>query len=364
MTITGFDHVEFYVGDLAEAASTLLGGYGFRLTGRETCAAAAAGQRSSLFQQGHVKIVLTCATSPDHPAAGYVSRLGDGVPVIAFRTDDVRQAFSAAVAEGATPVSDPVFTGASDDGVGIAEVSGFGDVVHRLVQRTGRGAGFAPGTIEAAGDEKGADPADRTDGELLQYLDHVATCLPAGLLDKTVGFYRDAFGFDVIFDERIVVGGQAMISKVVQVKAGRATFTLIEPDLTREPGQIDDFLQAHDGAGVQHLALGTADISKAVRRLSAHGVSFLSAPDGYYRVLEQRLGTLEIPVEVLRESSVLADRDRWGQMFQIFTRSRHKRSTFFFELIERRGARTFGTSNIHALYEALDTEQAKTGQVN
>lgn len=364
MTITGFDHAEFHVGDLAEAVSTLLGGYGFRLTGRETRAAAAAGQQSSLFQQGQVKILLTCATSPDHPAAGYVSRHGDGVAVIAFGTDDVRQAFSDAVAGGATPVSGPVFTGAGDDSVGIAEVSGFGDVVHRLVQRTGRGAEFAPGTIEPAGDDEGPDGAEHADGELVRYLDHVAVCLPAGLLDKTVDFYRDAFGLNVIFDERIEVGGQAMISKVVQDKAGRATFTLIEPDLTREPGQIDEFLQVHDGAGVQHVALGTSDIPEAVRRLSARGVPFLSAPDGYYHALEGRLGTLEIPVEVLREFNVLADRDQWGQMFQIFTRSRHKRSTFFFELIERRGALTFGTSNIHALYEALDTEQAKTDQVN
>jgi 4-hydroxymandelate synthase len=364
MTITGFDHIEFYVGDLAEAVSTLLSGYGFRLTGRETPAVAAAGQRSSLFRQGQVKIVLTCATSPDHPAPGYVSRHGDGVAVIAFQTDDVRQAFSDAVAGGATPVSGPVFTGTGDDSVGTAEVSGFGDIVHRLVQRTGRGAEFAPGTIEPAADDAGPEPPDRADGVLVRYLDHVAACLPAGLLDKTVDFYRDAFGLNVIFDERIEVGGQAMISKVVQDKTGRATFTLIEPDLTREPGQIDDFLQAHDGAGVQHLALGTSGIAEAVRRLSARGVPFLSAPDGYYRALEGRLGTLAIPVEVLREFNVLADRDQWGQMFQIFTRSRHKRSTFFFELIERQGALTFGTNNIHALYEALDTEQAKTGQVN
>jgi 4-hydroxymandelate synthase len=364
MTITGFDHVEFYVGDLAEAASTLLGGYGFRLTGREAYAAAAAGQRSSLFEQGQIKIVLTCATSADHPALGYVSRHGDGVAVIAFRTDDVRQAFSDAVAGGALPVFGPVFSGVGDDSVGTAEVSGFGDVVHRFVQRTGRGAEFAPGTIEAAGGDDAPDPADQADDGLLRFLDHVAVCLPAGQLGQTVNFYRDAFGLTVIFDERIEVGGQAMISKVVQDASGRATFTLIEPDLTREPGQIDDFLQAHDGAGVQHLALGTSGIATAVRRLSARGVPFLTAPDGYYRALEGRLGTLAIPVEVLQEVNVLADRDQWGQMFQIFTRSRHERSTFFFELIERQGARTFGTNNIHALYEALDTEQAKIDQLN
>jgi 4-hydroxymandelate synthase len=358
MTITGFDHVEFYVGDLAAAASRLLDGYGFRITGRETFAAAAAGKRSLLFQQGQVKIVLTQAASPDHPAPRYVSRHGDGVAVIAFRTDDVRQAFSDAVAGGAAAISAPVVTGTGDDSVGTAEVSGFGDVVHRLVQRTGRGTEFAPGTIEQAKDGDSPGQAGPAEGELLRILDHIAVCLPAGLLETTVDFYRDAFGLSVIFDERIEVGGQAMISKVVQDKEGLATFTLIEPDLTREPGQIDEFLRAHDGAGVQHLALGTVDISAAVRTMSERGVEFLTAPDGYYRALEGRLGALAIPVQVLQDSNVLADGDQWGQMFQIFARSRHERSTFFFELIERRGALTFGTRNIHALYEALDTERA------
>jgi 4-hydroxymandelate synthase len=253
---------------------------------------------------------------------------------------------------GATPLASPEFTRSGDTVVGTAVVSGFGDVVHRLVQRTGPADEFAPGTIEML---PSAEPAS---AELLEILDHVAACLPAGEVDASVRYYHDVFGFTEIFDERIEVGGQAMISKVVQDEAGSVTFTLIEPDLTQDPGQIDDFLKAHAGAGVQHLAFRTSSIADAVRRLSGRGVEFLTAPDGYYRALEARLGVLAIPVPVLRELNVLADSDRWGQMFQIFARSTHERRTFFFELIERKGALTFGSSNIKALYEALEDTRA------
>ena len=206
------------------------------------------------------------------------------------------------------------------------------------------------------GRRKGA--AQRPDGELFEDLDHAAICLGPGQIEPVVRFYRAAFGFGHTFDERIEVGDQAMISKVVQDPAGTVTFTLLEPDPELAPGQIDQFLAAHDGAGVQHLALRTPDIVQAVRALSDRGIEFLTAPAGYYRSLEGRLGVFPIPVDVLRDMNVLADRDQWGQLFQIFSHSTHERRTFFFELIERRGARTFGSGNIKALYEALNEEQS------
>jgi 4-hydroxymandelate synthase len=270
------------------------------------------------------------------------------------------------VAAGAEPVAAPAYastaaastatagasTTVSTGGgrVGTAVVSGFGDVTHKLVERDGRTDEFAPGVIRMT-------PAAAGDG-LLAAVDHVAVCLPAGQLDGTVRFYQDVFGLAQTFDERIEVGGQAMLSKVVQDPQRTATFTLIEPDLRLEPGQIDEFLAAHGGAGVQHLALRTDDITGAIRTLSGRGVEFLQAPDGYYRSLESRLGDLAIPAAELRKLNVLADSDPWGQMFQIFTRSTHERQTFFLELIERRGGRTFGTRNIQALYEALDDARA------
>jgi 4-hydroxymandelate synthase len=354
MTILGIDHVEFYVADLEKAAAALCQGFGFRTActapaGPADPGNAAAGSRSLLLRQGGIKLVLTAASSPGHPAADFVQRHGDGVASIAFRADDVRQEFAAAVTGGAVPIAAPELAGREDlvAGEGIvwqAVVSGFGDVTHRLVERDG-----------PAGEE---EPAQRRGGELFEALDHVAICLPPGELEAVVRFYRDAFGFAHTFDERIEVGGQAMVSKVLQDRAGAVTFTLLEPDPTLNPGQIDQFLSAHGGAGVQHLALRTPDIVQAVRALSASGIEFLSAPAGYYRSLEGRLGASPIPVHVLRDVNVLADRDQWGQLFQIFSHSTHERRTFFFELIERRGARTFGSGNIKALYEALNEEQS------
>jgi 4-hydroxymandelate synthase len=358
MTISGIDHVEYYVGDLAKSATTLCDAFGFKVAGRQAAGTGPSGQQSLLLAQGQIRLLLTTATSASHPAAHYVKRHGDGVAVIAFRTGDVRRTFAETVAAGAKAAASPKFAGTGDAVVGTAVVSGFGDVLHKLVQRADPDSEFAPGAIEMTpargpGDGAGDGP------ELLEALDHVAVCLQPGELDSTVRFYRDVFGLAQIYDERIEVGSQAMLSKVVQDAAATVTFTLIEPDLSREPGQIDDYLTAHDGAGVQHLAFRTADIALAVQTISGRGVEFLVAPAGYYQTLQARLGMLAIPVPVLRELNVLADRDRWGQMFQIFARSTHPRHTFFLELIERKGALTFGSRNIQALYEALEDEHAE-----
>jgi 4-hydroxymandelate synthase len=309
-------------------------------------AATATGSQSVLLRQGTIRMALTTATARDHPAAGFVQRHGDGVASIAFLTDDVRQAFDKAVAAGAEPIAAPTVAESEDGRVHQAVVSGFGDVTHRLVARD------EPGGEAVAAQER--------DGELFEALDHAAICLSPGQLEAVVGFYWNAFGLAYTFDERIEVGGQAMTSRVVQDRTGAVTFTLLEPDPELDPGQIDQFLAAHDGPGVQHLALRTPGIVHAVRTLSGRGVEFLTAPAGYYRSLEGRLGPFDLPVGVLREVNVLADRDQWGQLFQIFSHSTHERRTFFFELIERRGARTFGSGNIRALYEALDDEQASS----
>jgi 4-hydroxymandelate synthase len=358
MDIRGIDHVEFYVGDARQAAFVLCTAYGFRICGQGGPETGLAGQRSLLLAQGESRVLLTSALDARHPAADFVSRHGDAVAVIAFGAGDVVAAYAAAVAAGATPVEPPTVHERDGTAVTTATVSGFGDVVHRLVQRQDAGpdhvAGnaFLPGTIEPVD----APPPDGP--SLLHAIDHAAICIPAGELEPTVRYYRDVFGFAPIFEEYIEIGGQGMFSRVVQSPSGGATFTLIQPDISRRPGQIDDFLAWHGGPGVQHLALSTTDIVAAVRRLSGRGVGFAFTPGGYYDALAERLGPTDIPVEQLREHGILADRDHWGRMYQIFAKSGHVRSTFFWELIERRGARTFGTSNIPALYEAKERELA------
>jgi 4-hydroxymandelate synthase len=350
VTIHGIDHIEMYVGDARQAAHILCHAFGFRVGGQGGPETGLAGQRTLLLVQGGVRILLTSGLRPDHPASEYVALHGDGVAVLAFRSDAAEAAYRNAVAGGATSMAAPTVHTRHGDEVVSATVSGFGDVAHRLVQRDGPGHEFLPGLI----DMLPLDPPQET--ELLELIDHVAVCLPAGDLLPTVRRYQSAFGFAEIFSEYVEVGEQGMDSRVVQSPSGGVTFTLIQPDINRRRGQIDDFLDWHGGAGVQHVAFRTHDIVTAVRTFSARGIGFAATPASYYDVLEQRLGAVDVPVSALREVGVLVDRDHWGQMFQIFTQSLHVRRTLFLELIERHGARTFGTSNIKALYEAKERE--------
>jgi len=352
MNILGIDHVEFYVGDARQAAYYLCSAFGFRLVGQGGPETGLSGQRSLLLRHGDILIVLTSGLSPDHPATEYVRRHGDGVAVIALGTDDVAGTFAEVVARGAVAVAEPRTFERGDSRVVMATVSGFGDVAHHLVERHGPAGEFRPGAFDVT-----ATDVD-TDKDLLRAIDHAAICVPAGDLAATARFYEDVFGFTEIFEEYIEVGGQGMDSKVVQSRSREVTFTLIEPDITRRPGQIDDFLQWHAGAGVQHLAFRTDDIVTAVSTLAGRGVGFLATPDSYYDNLEERIGRSDIPVPALRELGVLVDRDHWGQMYQIFTQSMHVRRTLFLEIIERHGALTFGSGNIKALYEAKERERA------
>ena len=356
MDFLGVDHVEFYVGDARQAAFLLCSAFGFRLYGQGGPETGLPGQRSLLLGQGDCRVLLTSGLTPDHPAVDYVSRHGDGVAVIAFGTPDAAAAFSGSVAGGATALEPPTTWERDGASVVTATVSGFGDVVHRLVERRGSDQEFLPGAIEMLD-----APPPRTP-DLLRTIDHAAVCVPDGQLLATVDYYRKAFGFNLIFEEYIEVGKQGMFSQVVQSPGGGVTLTLIQPDLSRSPGQIDDFLAWHDGPGVQHLALSSNDIVAAVDTLAERGIGFASTPGSYYTSLDGRLGPVDLPVERLRPRGILVDRDHWGQMYQIFAKSLHVRRTFFWELIERHGARTFGTSNIPALYEAKERELAGVRQ--
>ncbi len=346
------DYVEMYVADLEAAAFAWADKYAFTVVGT----GGSAEHRSVALRQGRMTLVLTAPTSHQHPASTYLATHGDGVADIALRTADVSAAFSAAVAGGARPVRPPTRHGGEGPAV-TATISGFGDVVHTLVERApgevpGLPAGFVPalGTREARTGEVG-----------LFDIDHIAVCLNAGELEATTRFYQRTLGFREIFQEHIVVGAQAMDSRVVQSATTAAvTLTLLEPDVRAQPGQIDEFLKSHHGPGVQHLAFSSRDAVRTVRTLSARGVGFLSTPRAYYDLLGERIGLQTHTLDDLRATNLLVDEDHGGQLFQIFTASVHPRGTIFFEVIERQGAKTFGSSNIKALYEAVELE--RTGQ--
>ncbi|MEU5387230.1 VOC family protein [Kitasatospora cineracea] len=329
MTVPGIAYTELYVEDAHKYAAQLRDDWGFTLY---EPAAAAPGTAQVVAHQGSVRVLLTSAVEAGHPVAGWVRRHGDGVAVIALRHADAASAAAAAeraVAAGAVRL----------DGAGT--VSGFGDLALRF---TGPEDLLPPGELPGPG--------------ALLSLDHVAVVVPGGQLGDSVRWAVEGLGHREVFREYVEVGDQAMDSRVVQSPCGTVTFTLLEPDTSRASGQIDGFLTAHGGAGVQHLAYATGSITAAVRELAARGVAFLSTPGAYYDALESRLGPTAIPVAELRDTHVLVDRDHGGELFQIFARSTHPRRTLFLELVERRGAGSFGTANIKALYEAVERERA------
>ncbi|WP_435209611.1 4-hydroxyphenylpyruvate dioxygenase [Micromonospora sp. bgisy143] len=352
MDIRGIDHIELYVGDARQAAFWFSTAVGFQLCGQGGPETGLAGQRSLLLRHGDIRLLLTSGLDVDHPAARYVHRHGDGIAVIAVEVDDVAAAYAELLARGATGVTPPTTVTGADAEVVTAEVEGFADVRHRLVQRRGDRGDFLPGLITPT-------PPGVHDAEpVLAEVDHLAVCVPPGDLDGTVRHFEELFGFAQIFEEHVEVAGQGMNSKVVQSPSGGVTVVLLEPDRTRRPGQIDAFLDQHSGGGVQHLGLRTDDIVAAVEDLGRRGVRFAGTPGAYYDTLEARVGRVDAPLDRLRELGVLVDSDHGGQLLQIFAESMHVRRTLFLELIERRGASGFGSGNIKALYEAKERELA------
>lgn len=334
------DHVGFYVSDLAETRRWWTDSFGFSVYAKSNDAVG--------LGSNQIHLVLT-EPGEGHPGAEYLAKHGDGVSDIAMRTADATAAYEEAVARGATSVSPPTRHG----DLVTATVLGFGDVAHTFVQRAD-GAderalpGFHPVPV-------GAGPSTYSLGEV----DHFAVCVEYGTIDATVEFYKNVLDFELIFVERLEIGAQAMTTKVVQSRSGSVTFTLIEPDVTREQGHIQEFLNDHVGPGVQHIAFTTDNIVEAVGAVKNNGIEFLGTPDMYYRLLPERVELARYTVDELKHFSVLVDEDHDGQLYQIFTKSVHPRHTIFMELIERLGASTFGSGNIASLYEAVELERQR-----
>ncbi|MDH6217856.1 4-hydroxyphenylpyruvate dioxygenase [Streptomyces pseudovenezuelae] len=336
MPVHDIAHVEMYTRDKAATADYFVSAMGF--TWVADCVEV---DRSSvLLRQGDLHLVVTSGPG----VWKFLDKHGDGVATIALTCDDVAATHDAAVAAGARSVGTPY---------GSPVVTGFGDVTHALLPVTARSATYLPpGRRWTAAPE----PSARPEGPI-RLLDHVAVCVEGGSLDRHADFYQDAFGFARYSSEYVAVGGQAMDSLVVRSASERVIFTLVAPDPSKEPGQLDAFLQRNAGEGVQHLAFLVDDIIPAVRACRDRGVEFLSTPDTYYEMLADRLTGLNEEIAGLRDAQVLADSDEWGYLLQLFTRSPYERNTLFFELIQRQGSRGFGSANIRALYEAVERDR-------
>jgi 4-hydroxyphenylpyruvate dioxygenase len=357
--INGTDFIEFYVGNAKQASHYYRSAFGFELVAYRGPETGTRDRSSYLLQQHKVRLVLTTPLSPDHPIAAHIHQHGDGVRDIALWVDDARQAFSLAVERGARPAQEP--TVFRDDGgeVVIAGIHTYGDTIHSLVERRNYRGLFLPG-FQPVTSRVAAAPVG------LLHVDHCVGNVELGAMNRWVNFYQDVMGFRnlISFDDKdISTEYSSLMSKVVASGNDRIKFPINEPAKGRKKSQIDEYLEFYRGAGVQHLAIATNDIVHTVTELRDRGIDFLRVPSTYYDTVLERVGKIDEDLGPLKELGILVDRDDEGYLLQIFTKPVEDRPTLFYEIIQRKGARSFGKGNFKALFEAIEREQELRGNL-
>jgi 4-hydroxyphenylpyruvate dioxygenase len=362
--VKGMDAVVFAVGNAKQAAHYYSTAFGMRLvaySGPET------GNRetaSYVLVSGGARFVFTsvvkAATAYGHFLEGHVAAHGDGVVDLAIEVPDARAAHAYAVRHGATSLAEPYEVKDEHGTVVLAEIATYGQTKHTLVERSRYDGPYLPGYVERAPIVQ--PPARR----FFQAVDHCVGNVELGRMDEWVGFYNEVMGFtnmkEFVGDD-IATEYSALMSKVVADGTRKVKFPLNEPAIGKKKSQIDEYLEFYGGPGVQHIALATNDIVATVRAMRAAGVEFLDTPDSYYDTLGEWVGETRVPIEELRELKILADRDEDGYLLQIFTKPVQDRPTVFFEMIERHGSMGFGKGNFKALFEAIEREQERRGNL-
>jgi 4-hydroxyphenylpyruvate dioxygenase len=360
LPLLGTDHVEFYVGNARQSAHYYRSAFGFKLTVYSGPETGVRDRVSYVLEQEKIRFVLTTPLRPDHPIADHIKLHGDGVRDIALTVDDAESAYRETVKRGARSVREP-FTVRDDHGeVRMASIAAYGDTLHTFVERRNYRGPFLPGYLAVAGPDKVSRPAG------LKYIDHMVGNVGWNQMNTWVKFYEDVMGFRLYqtFDDKdISTEYSALMSKVMANGNGRIKFPINEPAEGRKKSQIEEYIEFYQGAGVQHVAMGTGNIIKTVSQLRDQGVDFLRVPSTYYRELTGRVGKIDEPIDQLEELGILVDRDDEGYMLQIFTRPVEDRPTLFYEVIQRKGSRSFGKGNFKALFEAIEREQASRGNL-
>jgi len=357
LPLNGTDHIEFYVGNAKQSAHYYQHAFGFELVayaGPET------GQpkfASYVLQQGKVRLVLTTALDPGSPIAEHVQRHGDGVKVLALWVDDATQAHAETMKRGAVSVSAPATFRDESGEVVLSSIKTYGDTIHTFVERKNYRGPFLPGYVQANSPFKSTPTG-------LKYVDHCVGNVGLGEMDKWVKFYEDVMGFKLLItfdDNDISTEYTALMSKVVSNKNEFIKFPINEPAEGKKRSQIDEYLDFYKGAGVQHIAIATDNIIHTVTELRNRGIEFLTIPPGYYDDLLQRVGKIDEDVQPLRDLNILVDRDEEGYLLQIFTKPVEDRPTLFYEIIQRKGAKSFGKGNFKALFKDIEREQEIRG---
>jgi 4-hydroxyphenylpyruvate dioxygenase len=357
--INGTDYIEFWVGNAKQASLYYRTAWGYELTAYRGPETGVRDRVSYLLEQGKIRLLLTSALGPGGPIAEHVHKHGDGVRDLALWVDDAREAFQLAVERGAMPVKEPEVVKDKDGEIVTAAIHTYGDTIHTLVERRNYRGQFMPGFQPAASEYK-PDPVG------LQYVDHCVGNVELGKMNTWVKFYEDVMGFKnlISFDDKdISTEYSSLMSKVVSSGNERIKFPINEPAAGKKKSQIDEYLEFYQGPGVQHMALATNDIIHTVSELRRRGIEFLRVPTTYYDDLIERVGKIDEDVEPLKDLGILVDRDPDGYLLQIFTKPVQDRPTVFYEIIQRKGARSFGKGNFKALFEAIEREQALRGNL-
>ena len=357
MPLLGTDYVELYVSNSKQAAHFYKTAFGFQELAYAGLETGLQDRESYVLQQDKIRLVLTSPLKSGTDIGRHIESHGDGVKVVALWVPDATVAYNEAIKRGAKHYLSPITEEDADGKVVRSGIYTYGETVHIFIERKEYNGLFLPGYTAW---KSNYNPT--TTG--LMYIDHMVGNVALGEMNTWVNFYKEVLGFGQIVsfdDKEISTDYAALMSKVMSNGNGRIKFPINEPADGKKKSQIEEYLDFYEGPGVQHIAVATNDIIKTVRELVSRGVEFLRVPDNYYDVVLDRVGEIDEDIAPLRELGILVDRDDEGYLLQIFTKPIEPRPTLFFEIIQRKGATSFGKGNFKALFEAIEREQELRG---
>ncbi len=359
LPLQGTDYVEFYVGNAKQAAHFYKTAFGFQSLAYAGPETGMKDKVSYVIRQNKLTFVLTTPLRTDNPIADHIYKHGDGVKVLALKVEDAAKAFEETTKRGAKSYLETTVLKDDDGEVVLSGIHTYGETVHLFVERKNYNGPFMPGFREW---KSNYNPAETG----LLYVDHCVGNVGWNQMNPWVSFYENVMGFRNIlsFDDKdISTEYSALMSKVMSNGNGFVKFPINEPAEGKKKSQVEEYLDFYNGEGVQHVAIATADIVKTVTELQKRGIEFLNIPDSYYATVLDRVGKIDEDIEPLQKLGILIDRDEEGYLLQIFSKPLEDRPTLFFEIIQRKGAQSFGKGNFKALFEALEREQDARGNL-
>ncbi len=359
LPLQGTDYIEFYVGNAKQAAHFYKTAFGFQSLAYSGPETGTKDRASYAIRQNKITFVLTTTMRPNHPVADHHHNHGDGVKVLALAVDDATSAWEETTKRGGKSYLEPKILKDNDGELVMSGIHTYGEVVHLFIERQNYHGPFMPGFRNW---ESNYNPRDSG----LQHVDHCVGNVGWNQMNPWVKFYEDVMGFRNIltFDDKdISTEYSALMSKVMSNGNGFVKFPINEPAEGKKKSQVEEYLEFYNGEGVQHIAMATKNIVKTVTELEKRGVQFLKIPSTYYDTLPDRVGHIDEDLEPLKQHGILVDRDDEGYLLQIFTKPVQDRPTLFFEIIQRKGAKSFGKGNFKALFEALEREQEARGNL-